>query len=312
MDDMLETAELLAFTKTVETLSLTRAAAELRVPRATIGRRLQRLEARLGVRLLRRTTRSLALTDAGDALYRQARIALEAVRAAEASVRRVDDKVRGDLRVAVPPFTQPSFYAMVGRFAQRHPEVRIQIHSSTQHADLRRDGFDVAVRGTSQLEPGLVARVLGHARLIAVASPAYLARHGTPRSLRDLKRHRCLTGFARGELAQTHWVDKRGRTVQVESAVSANDIMLLCRLALQGLGIAYALEPTVRPALERGALVHVLKGKLELESRMSIVYAEREFLPPQVRAFIDHCVAWVQEEKEKALWPAPLSGEGAR
>src|SRR6478735_1849403 len=101
MQDLVETAELQAFAKTVETHSLSRAAAELRVPRATISRRLARLEERLGTRLLRRTTRSLVLTDAGDVLYRHARFVLDAVTSAEQSVRRTGDAIRGDLRISV-------------------------------------------------------------------------------------------------------------------------------------------------------------------------------------------------------------------
>src|SRR5438477_9871654 len=103
MQEPLETAELLAFTKAAEARSLSRAAEELGVPRATISRRLARLEQRLGARLLRRTTRSLVLTDAGEALYRHARLILDAVGDAEASVRRSDNAVRGALRVSVPP-----------------------------------------------------------------------------------------------------------------------------------------------------------------------------------------------------------------
>src|SRR5207248_4092789 len=103
MGDPLETAELLAFAQTVDAKSLSRAAAELAVPRATISRRLARLEERLGARLLKRTTRSLVLTDAGEQLYRHARIVLDAVGQAEASVRRTDQTVRGDLRVSVMP-----------------------------------------------------------------------------------------------------------------------------------------------------------------------------------------------------------------
>src|SRR5512144_730986 len=105
MTDPLETAELLAFSKTVDARSLSRAAVELGVPRATVSRRLARLEERLGARLLRRTTRSLVLTDAGEVLFRHAQIVLAAVGDAEASVRRTDDAIRGDLRVSVPPMT---------------------------------------------------------------------------------------------------------------------------------------------------------------------------------------------------------------
>src|SRR5438445_8161350 len=120
MADAIETSELVAFTRTVEANSLSRAAAALGAPRATIGRRLARLEKRLGVRLLRRTTRSLALTDAGDALYRHARIVLDAVSNAEASVRRTDGAVRGDLRVSVPPLADETLFDALASFAQRH------------------------------------------------------------------------------------------------------------------------------------------------------------------------------------------------
>src|SRR6187399_891368 len=113
MHEPLETAELLAFVSSVDERSLSAAAAKLRVPRVTISRRLARLERRLGVRLLRRTTRSLTLTDAGSALYRHARMVLDAVRHAEASVQNTDDAMRGDLRVSVPPFSNMSFYRLV-------------------------------------------------------------------------------------------------------------------------------------------------------------------------------------------------------
>src|SRR5262245_61449289 len=122
MSDPLESAELLAFTKVVESQSISRAASELRVPRATLGRRLARLEERLNVRLLKRTTRSLALTDAGEALYRHARIALGALREAELSVSRSDNAVRGELRVSAPPITHPSFYAALDAFVLRYPD----------------------------------------------------------------------------------------------------------------------------------------------------------------------------------------------
>src|SRR6185312_15683752 len=180
MKDPVETSELLAFTRIVDAKSLSRAARELRAPRPTISRRLARLEARLGVRLLRRTTRSLALTDAGEALYRQARLVLEAVAAAEASVRRPDDVMAGELRVSAPPIFDASFFDIVSAFAKRHPHLRVQIHASTREVDLRREGYDVAIRAGSEISPGLVARNLFRSKLVLVASPAYLAEAGAP------------------------------------------------------------------------------------------------------------------------------------
>lgn len=302
MAELIENAELVAFTRIVDAGSLSRAAEELGVPRATVGRRLERLEQRLGVRLLRRTTRSLTLTDAGDALYRHARIALDAVRAAEASVRRPDDAIRGELRVSVPPITTASFYQLLDDFTRRHPEVRLQVHFSTQHVDLQRAGYDVAIRGSSALEPGLVARALGSTDLIALASPDYLARQGVPRSLRDLRTHRCLLSFARGELPQTQWSDRRGRKVHVEGRIASNDIRFLRDAALRGHGIVILPRAMVQADLDEGALVGVLEGTLGGVSRMAVVYPERAYLPAQVRAFVDAVTAWVQRDPS-ALWP---------
>jgi DNA-binding transcriptional LysR family regulator len=311
MSDLLESAELLAFTKIVDAQSVSRAARELRVPRATIGRRLQRLEERLGVRLLRRTTRSLVLTDAGESLYRHARLALDAVREAELSVKRSDDSVRGELRVSAPPITKPSFYAMLNAFLLAHPEVNLQIHFTTQHVDLKRAGYDVALRGSSQLEPGLVARMLGRTALVAVASPAYLARSGPLRTPRDLRNHHCLLGFAKGELPQLHWTDGQGRAIHVAGRLAANDIGFLCQAAIDGLGVAYLPLMQVREALASGALVRVLEGALEGDSRMAVVYIEREFQPAAVRAFVAAVVAWAKREGERVLWPEPLPREPA-
>ncbi|HVZ34573.1 MAG TPA: LysR family transcriptional regulator, partial [Polyangiaceae bacterium] len=186
MTDPLETAELLAFAQTVDAKSLSRAASELGVPRATISRRLQRLEERLGTRLIRRSTRSLLLTDSGEALYRHARIVLAAVERAEASVRQTDQAVRGELRVSVPPMLGESFHELMIGFSERYPEVKLEVHASSAIVDLRRDGYDVAIRAASEIEPGLIARTLARAPVVACAAPAYLERHGTPRSRREL------------------------------------------------------------------------------------------------------------------------------
>jgi DNA-binding transcriptional LysR family regulator len=322
MQQPIETAELLAFTRIVEALSLSRAALELGVPRATLSRRLARLETRLGARLLRRTTRRLALTEVGEAFYRQARLVLDAVSQAEASVRRMDDAVCGDLRISVPPIMTPGFYQLLCRFAERYPEVRLQVHFSSRHMDLQRDGYDVALRAGTDLEPGLVARTLSRMSMLAVASPAYLAERGVPRSAKDLKRHRCLLGFARGELPQSHWPLKGGGKLHVEGVFVSNEITLLAAAALSGLGIALLPSMFIGPALRSGQLVHVLTGVVEATSRVAVVYLEREFVPPHVKAFVEAMVEWGKRELatgEVTLQqllrtsPAPLTGpEGGR
>lgn len=296
MTDPIETAELVAFSRIVESLSLSRAAAELGVPRATVSRRLARLEERLGARLLRRTTRRLSLTDAGEAFYRHARLVLDAVSAAEASVRRVDDVVRGDLRVSVPPILTHGFHVMICEFARRYPEVRLQIQYTTRRVDLQRDGYDVALRAGPDLEPGLVARTLARDSLVTVASPGYLERHGHPRSVKDLKQHRCLLGFARGELPEAYWPLLDGGKLHVEGNLVSNEVTLLAEAARGGLGIALLPALFVRPLLESGELVRVLPAQLGVAASIAVVYLEREFVPPQIRAFVDFLASWVHRE----------------
>ncbi len=296
MAEPIETAELLAFTRTTEAKSLSRAAAELGVPRATIGRRLARLEERLGVRLLRRTTRALSLTGAGEALYRHARIVLDALAQAQASCSAPGDPMRGDVRVSVPPQVGPSFSAMVTAFAAEHPLLRLHVDFSTRVVDLQREGYDVALRASAELQPGLVARTVMRQRVIAVASPQYLRSMGEPRTIKDLRRHRCLTGFARGELPQSEWPVGRG-TVHVDAAFSSNDVFLLRAAAASGLGIALLPRDLIADLLKRRELVQVLPGLLETENRVAVVYVERQFLQPHVRAFVDALAQWATTMK---------------
>ena len=142
------------------------------------------------------------------------------------------------------------------------------------------------------LEPGLYVCKLRHTPLLAFASPAYLARSGTPSSVRELRRHRCLLGFTRGEVPQTHWPTAGGGKVQVEAALCSNDLSLLLDAAQRGLGIALLPAIVCERYVRDGKLVQVLPGLLEGERQIALVFAERELQPPQVRAFVEAVVAW--------------------
>jgi DNA-binding transcriptional LysR family regulator len=312
MSEPVETVELLAFTRAVEAKSLSRAAAELGIPRATVGRRLARLEERLGTRLLRRTSRSLIVTDAGERFYRHARVLLDSIAQAEASVRSTTNTMRGELKVSVPPLgvtlgAKESFSAMAMSFARKHPEVRLQIDVSTKFVDLLRDGYDVALRTTYQVHPGLVARTVERNKYIAVAAPAYLAEHGTPRSVRELRRHSCLTSFARGELSQCTWPAGRG-VVHIEGSFSSNDPGLLRDAAVNGLGIALLPRLLVADLLESGVIVQVLAGVVEAEHHVAVVFLESHLLPAHVRAFVDALVEWAPALHHAPCAPAPARG----
>jgi len=206
-------------------------------------------------------------------------------------VRRPGDAMAGELRVSAPPIFDASFFDIVSTFAKRHPNVRVQVHASTRHVDLRREGWDVAIRAGSDIGPGLVARTLFRSKLVLVASPAYLAEAGGPRTAKDLRRHRCLMAFARGELPETHWrID--GRSTYVEGAFFSNDMPLLCEAAARGVGIALVPHLFAARHLARGALVPVLPHASFGSGTVAAVYLDREMLPPQVRAFVDAVAKW--------------------
>lgn len=286
MKEPLETAELVAFTQAVESGSLSRGAAALGVPRATLGRRLARLEARLGVRLLRRTTRRMALTDAGEAFLHEAKSALAAIERAESTVRHRATEMSGLLRVSAPPGFDETMSDVLCDFVTRHPKVVLEMHFSTAHVDLVRGGFHVAIRAATDLGPGLVARTLSRTRLVAVAAPGYLAQWGTPKRPADLERHRIIMGFEKGATAAAHWpVGKK--TLRLAGVLASNGLELQRRAALRGLGIALLPELFVGADIETGALVEVLPGMVGVETKIAIVYPEREILQPHVRAFVD-------------------------
>jgi len=293
--DPVETAELAAFVRASEVKSLTRAAAELGIPRATLSRRLARLEERLGTRLLRRTTRSVAFTGAGEVFYQRARQVLEALADAEASVRRRDNVMRGEVRISVPPLLMhESFSSMITAFARKHPGVRVHVDFSSRIVDLHSERYDAALRGSCNIDRGLIARVVGKHKVIAVASPAYLTDMGTPNSVKDLRNHRCITGFSTsptGDPRQSTWPAGKG-VAHVEGAFSSNDIVLRREAAARGMGITLVPDILVEEHLETGTLVQVLAGIVEAESRLAVVYVERSFLAPHVRAFIEALVEW--------------------
>lgn len=283
---MVETEDLRIFASIVRTSSISRAATELKVPRATVSRKLALLEERLGVRLLRRTTRSMQLTEAGRAFHRAAESALEAVRLAEVSVAPRGATPSGDVFVSIPPMVGGGLPDVLSDFAREHPSIRLHVDVSNRSVDLARERFDVAIRATGKLDAGLTARTLARVSLVGVAAPLYVASRGAPSRLTDLTKHRCLVGLDAEARPQTHWRIGKTRRAVVGAAYS-NDPHLVLRWALRGLGIALLPATLVASHLARGELVTILPGTLRTEGTVSLVMRERKLLPPPVRLFVD-------------------------
>lgn len=284
---VLETDELRIFAAVVSLSSVSRAASELRIPRATVSRKLAQLEARLGVRLIRRTTRSMQLTDEGRAFLRHAETALDSIRLAEASVRPTGEAPSGDVFLSMPGLIGGGFPDVLAGFTRAHPRVRLHVHVSNRPVDLARERFDVAIRASGALDEGLTARTLARTALVGVAAPSYAARHGLPADLAALEEHACLVGLDAEGRPLAHWI-VGGRRHAVTGIAYSNEPLLLLRWALRGLGIAMLPTTLVATSLVRGELLAVLPSVLRTEGRISLVMKDAKLLPPAVRAFVTY------------------------
>lgn len=281
------------FLSIIDEGSISSAARELDVPRATLSRRLSELESTLGVRLLHRGTRRLVLTPAGEELHRRARRVVAETEAAWASVRQLDDRPRGPLRVSIPD-TRAAEAELFLAFAEDYPEVRLEVSTDTRHVDLVAEGIDVAVRFGPVQDESLVARRLWVTRSLLVAAPAYLERRGAPKSTEALSDHDCITGFAGTSTPARRWPLIEGGHVAIAPRFSAASISLRLAAVERGLGIALLPTGAMQAQLRAGSLVPVLEGIVGAETPASLVFVDREFLPPRVRLFIDRAVEFLQ------------------
>jgi DNA-binding transcriptional LysR family regulator len=280
--------EITVFARIVGTGSLSAAARDLGMSPAVVSRRLAALEARLGVRLLNRTTRSLHLTDEGAAYYETCNRVLADIEEADAAVTAGRAEPRGVLRVALPAsFGHQHVAPLVPRFAERYPDVQLALSLSDRTVNLIEEGFDLAVRIADLADSSLAARKLAPNRRVVCASAAYLARHGEPRKPEDLLKHNCLsTDFT------MNWdyrdADGTPGTVRVTGRYACDNWEVLREWALAGLGVALKSTWDVRRHLEDGSLVSLLSGyTFASDVAIYAVYPHRRHLPAKTRAFIE-------------------------
>ncbi|HEY6462180.1 MAG TPA: LysR substrate-binding domain-containing protein [Polyangiaceae bacterium] len=297
MDSPLETSELQALVRAVDAGSLSLAARELGLPRQTLARRLERLEERLGTRLLQRTTRKLALTDAGATLYEHARTIIESAQVAEQAVRQRGREIGGTLRISLPPVYDESLLGVVAEFSAKHPRLHVQASFTAQHVDLVRDA-DVAFRISAALEEGLVATTLRRIEVFAVASPSYLGAHGEPKKVADLAAHDLLVFSADGRTPRGQWPLRGGRTLAVLGVVTSNSFALLRDAARRGRGITLLPSHVAVEDVRSGRLVRVLPDAIHARARLAVVYANRKHVSPAVRAFIEATRRWARESPD--------------
>ncbi|MCK3776521.1 LysR family transcriptional regulator [Ensifer sesbaniae] len=277
------------FLAVVEEGDFSAAARRLHMTPSAVSKIIGRLEARLGVRLLQRSTRSISLTSEGSAYAESARRILGDIEDAEFAIQ-PGAEPRGRLRVSLPSaFGHRLIVPMLPDFIERYPEIDLELDFSDAIVDLMNGDADVAIRVAAQSDSTLVTRRLASNRRVICAAPGYLERHGVPKTPDELQRHVCLAITAHGRLNVWEFHDGSSRhAIRVRGSVEANSTEALRRLALAGIGIVRLSEILVGDDIRAGLLVPLLTDCNHAEAEpITVVYPHRRFLPPRVRVFVD-------------------------
>ncbi len=279
-----------AFIAVAELGGFAAAAARIGRDASAVSRRVRMLEERLGVRLFSRTTRKVALTDAGAVFYRRAQAALDELTAAEQEAISGAGIVRGGLRVAVPnTFGRLWISPLLPKFCERYPQVRLDVRFDDHYVDIIGDGFDAAIRVGALRSSTLVARRIAGRRSLLYASSEYLKRRGTPRTPADLTRHDCI-GFT-GHSFWPDWPLQKGSkktTIKPQGPLVSDNSEANLSAAIAGLGIVLTSDWLAGAAVKAGRLVEVLPGwSAGGEGGVYVIMPPGKFVPAKTRAFVD-------------------------
>jgi len=284
-------AEMNAFVAVAERSSFAAAATHLGISRSTLSETIRGLEEKLGVRLLNRTTRSVAVTEAGERLLAELRPALDSFEAAMESINAFRHKPAGHLRLTVPrPAARTVIEPVLSKFLATYPAVSLEIITDSALTDIVRDRFDAGIRPGHRVEKDMIAvRVGEDARPTVVASPEYLLRHSRPKVPGDLQTHNCIRQrFASG--AMFRWAfEKRGKSleVMVKGSLIVSDGDLAIRAALDGVGIARLPQSSIDTFIGQKRLVPLLEDWAPPSVGFFLYYPSRRQTPAALQAFVD-------------------------
>lgn len=288
---MADLIDMEVFSRVVSNGSMSGAARELNLSPAVVSKRIQKLEDRLGVRLLQRTTRQIALTEAGSGYYDRVVAILARIEEAEDFVTGGNSNVRGTLKLSAPTsFGRMHVAPHLKAFQDLHPDLRIHIQLSDDFIDIVGESYDLAIRIAELEDSSLVARRLAPNRRVICAAPGYLREFGVPRAIDDLQNHRCLAATNQ-EIWRLEGPD--GPTqLRVSSNVQTNSSEVIREAVIGGMGIALRSTWDVGDALRSGDL-RIILPKYSASRHVAVyaVYPTRRFLPAKVRALIDYLSA---------------------
>lgn len=283
------------FCLAAELKSFTAAAVEAGVTPAAVSRSVSRLEERLGVRLFVRTTRQVRLTEPGQAYFEQCREAIGRLVEAERQVTGQQLAPSGMLRISVPtPYGHYRVLPLLADYRALYPEVLVAVHLSNRNIDFAEEGYDLAIRVRPPPDSNLIARKLEDAELVLVATPAYLARCGTPSTLDDLDAHDCIQFELPSSGRRISWMFRRhGVDIDMPTTGSyclADDVLGCVTLARHGAGLLQTYRYIVEDDLRSGALVEVMPDCGGRSRPVTLLYPQNRHVPLRVRSFVDFLV----------------------
>ncbi|WP_295895640.1 LysR family transcriptional regulator [uncultured Vibrio sp.] len=269
-----------------------------------ISKEITKLEDRLGVRLINRTTRSISLTPEGELYYKQCLQITDDAEQAESSVNQRQLEPKGSLKVSCPiSFGMPQLKPILAKFLTRYPKVNLDLNMTGRQVDVVADGFDVVIRTANQLEDSsLISRLLINSYGVTVASPDYLSAHGTPKHPSELSQHKIITySYAKApNVWQYQTPQGEPLSVQLESRVITNSPEMEIELAIAGQGITRMPKFNVDDKLESGELVVLFEDYKKVPINVYLVYASRKHMSAKVRCFIDFVVSELEERNDHA------------
>jgi DNA-binding transcriptional LysR family regulator len=287
-----EFAELTAFVAVAEQRSFAKAAAQLGIAPSTLSQTIRALEERLGVRLLNRTTRSVAPTEAGERLTAQLQPAFEGVSKAVEAVNDFRDKPMGTLRLLMSrPIANGAIASLLAPFLAAYPEITLDIVSDDSRVDIVSGRFDAGLRIGERIERDMIAvRIIDEIHMYCVGSPSYFANRERPKLPEDLRNHDCIRHRSQWDGAVHPWeFERAGQKIEiaVQGRLIVNDVYLALRAALAGAGIAYLSHNMASPYRADGRLVPVLAAWCVALSGVYIYYPSRRQVPAPLQAFIN-------------------------
>jgi len=275
----------------VESGSFVKAAEALGVTQSAVSRAVSRLETRLGIRLLHRTTRSVKLTAEGQRFYEEIAPMLSGIRDAVTSATGAAAVVSGRLRVNIDPFVSRLLLApQIGSFLNRYPELSLELITRDSLGDLIGEGFDVAVRFGDPPTSSLVVRKVLETRILTVAAPSYIERHGRPTKPSELTRHHCIQFRNPGTGQPFEWEFHRGRKivpVKTSGRLLLTDVGTMLGACIAGVGIAQVMALGIQDLLDGGQLVELFPDWPNEKFPLFALYPSRTLPPAKLRAFLD-------------------------